>query len=53
MVESLAPWQDDANWQPPALPRFGPPLPSETKPEAGSDQQQRERSDLSEDEFLR
>lgn len=25
LVDSFAPWRDDANWQPPQLPRFGPP----------------------------
>jgi hypothetical protein len=29
LAELFAPWQNDANWQPPQLPRFGPPKPGE------------------------
>lgn len=25
LADSFAPWRDDASWQPPQLPRFGPP----------------------------
>jgi hypothetical protein len=53
LAESFAPWRDDANWQPPALPRYGPPMSSEARPETEPDRQQRERSEFSDDDFLR
>jgi hypothetical protein len=51
LEQSFAPWRDDTSWNPPTLPRYGPPLPTEAKTE--TDQQQRERPTFSEDEFLR
>lgn len=27
LADSFAPWRENANWQPPQLPRFGPPAP--------------------------
>jgi hypothetical protein len=50
---SFAPWRDDSSWQPPALPRYGPPLSNEANPETEPNRQQRERTEFSEDEFLR
>jgi hypothetical protein len=53
LEESFAPWRDDTNWQPPALPRYGPPLSTGARPETELDQQQHDRAAFSEDEFLR
>ncbi len=50
LAESFAPWRTDSNWQPPALPRYGPPLPAEADPEQERRPDSRE---FSQDEFLR
>jgi hypothetical protein len=50
LAESFAPWRTDANWQPPALPRYGPPLPRESDP---SPEQRPDSREFSQDEFLR
>ena len=33
LADSFAPWRDDASWQPPQLPRFGPPPPDAQREE--------------------
>jgi hypothetical protein len=50
LSELFTPWHAGPDWQPPQLPRYGPPITS-----AGGDETatQRHSSDFSEDEFLR
>jgi hypothetical protein len=50
LAELFAPWYAGSDWQPPRLPRYGPPITAtnEDKPE-----QQQHGSGFSEDEFLR
>jgi hypothetical protein len=50
LAESFAPWRTDSNWQPPALPRYGPPLPAEADP---SPEQRSDSQEFRQDEFLR
>jgi hypothetical protein len=50
LSELFAPWHATPDWQPPTLPRYGPPI---TPVEEDETEKQRHRSSFSEDEFLR
>jgi hypothetical protein len=50
LSELFAPWHATPDWQPPALPRYGPPITPAGGDETGK---QRHSSSFSEDEFLR
>lgn len=45
------PWRHEAGWQPPQLPRFGPPSAARQQPNEQSDRQDSDQ--FSQDEFLR
>jgi hypothetical protein len=51
LAESFTPWRDDANWQPPQLPRFGPPVAP--PPEAQDERERHDSGEFRADEFLR
>jgi hypothetical protein len=50
LSELFAPWHATPDWQPPQLPRYGPPITSVDEDET---EKQRHSSSFSEDEFLR
>ncbi|HEU5440557.1 MAG TPA: hypothetical protein VFU88_14830 [Ktedonobacterales bacterium] len=53
LAPSSAPWRDDRDWQPPALPRFGPPVPTEGQPDSPGQGGGNDSGSFDSDEFLR
>jgi hypothetical protein len=49
--EPATPWQHEAGWQPPQLPRFGPPTAPRQQP--GQQSGQQDSDSFSQDQFLR